>query len=82
MQRSVVRAGLVLTVLGAVALLAATAGDVQNAPGSAVLDEREHGARGRRVLNRVHSSELSHGTDQSLHAWHQGACCACRLFHS
>jgi len=34
------------------------------------LEEREGGDRGRRVLNRIHGSELTHGNDHDFHAWH------------
>lgn len=59
----------VLAVLGAVALFGTIAGE--QAEVASVLKEREKGARGRRVLNRVHGSELSHGSDDSFRAWHQ-----------
>jgi len=36
------------------------------------LEERgAPGARGRHVLNRVHGSELMHGSDSGFHTWHQ-----------
>jgi len=65
-----------LATLGVLALCWAALGRGAGGAGAGVLEEeeREPGARGRRVLNRVAGSELSHSSDQSFHAWHQGAC--------
>ena len=70
-----------LATLGVLALCWAALGRGAGGAGAGVLEEeeREPGARGRRVLNRVAGSELSHSSDQSFHAWHQGACLLCAL---
>lgn len=68
------RAAAALAALGALALCfcwATRRGGGRGAVAAVLEEEREPGARGRRVLNRVHGSELSHSSDESFHAWHQ-----------
>ena len=68
-------AGAVLVVVGVAALCGLMAvGHTVSIDGAVGLEERERGDRGRRVLNRIHGSELTHGTDHDFHAWHGGAC--------
>lgn len=64
----------VLAVLGVAALCGLMVVGHLGSDRAVGLEEREGGDRGRRVLNRIHGSELTHGNDHDFHAWHGGAC--------